>query len=140
AVGFTHTAKWVSSEGEELVLDRRRITIRPPQGDSYFIVWEQALEALSHRRHLSSETIHGHYSGLSYRALRSMTGGRILLRDGEYRGSGPAPRSPWCDLSGGLDGSPVFGRPYRAGIAMMYDPGHPEDEMAWFAMNQPFSF
>ncbi len=130
---------WRSSEGEELLHERRRLTVQEPRDGAYLITWETELEAVGQSRHLSSESRHGHYSGLSVRFIRSMTGGRILLPGSENPPMDSGPPGPWCDYSGYLDGSLVLGRPHMAGIALFDHPDNPYPSR-FFTMNQPFGF
>ncbi|MFB6139207.1 MAG: DUF6807 family protein [Halosimplex sp.] len=142
-------ATWRTDSGEDLLGDRRTIRIGEPDDEGYLLTWEQELTALGGRRHLSSETLHGHYSGLSTRFARSLRGGRVLLPDGRDPGetsppraaSGPAAR--WCDYSGSLDGragAGAVGDPWSAGIAMFDHPENGADPVNWFVMDEPFGF
>ncbi|WP_123533721.1 DUF6807 family protein [Halosimplex salinum] len=148
-VEITQEATWQTDSGEELLGDDRTIRIAEPDDEGYLLTWEQAVTALGQRRHLSSETLHGHYSGLSTRFARSLRGGRVLLPDGTDPGetsppraaSGPAGR--WCDYSGALDGRPgaaAVGEPWSAGIAMFDHPENGSDPVNWFIMDEPFGF
>ena len=140
------TAIWKSDAGEELLRDDRTIRTYAPTGDGYHMTWEVKLTAVGETRRLSSETLHGHYSGLSARFARSMTGGRVRLPDGIDPGettspraaSGPAAR--WCDYSGRLDGKRGTGDPWTAGIAMFDHPDNDPHPVTWFIMTEPFGF
>lgn len=138
-VALSDTIVWRSSEGEELVREHRRIDLAAPRGAAYTLTWETRLEALGQNRHLSSESRHGHYSGLSVRFIRSMTNGRVLLPAVENPPADSGPAGPWCDYSGYLDGSLLLGKPHAAGIALF---DHPANRYAarFFTMNQPFGF
>ncbi|ELZ23529.1 hypothetical protein C475_14688 [Halosimplex carlsbadense 2-9-1] len=142
-------ATWRTDSGEELLDDARRIRIGEPDDEGYLLTWEQDVTALEQRRHLSSETLHGHYSGLSLRFARSLREGRVLLPDGRDPGetsppraaSGPAAR--WCDYSGPLDGRPgagAVGDPWSAGVAMFDHPDNGAGPVNWFVMDEPFGF
>jgi hypothetical protein len=142
-------ATWRTDAGEDLLGDARTVRIGEPDEEGYLLTWEQEVEALGQRRHLSSETLHGHYSGLSLRFARSLREGRVLLPDGTDPGetsppraaSGPAAR--WCDYSGPLDGRPeaaTVGDPWSAGIAMFDHPDNGDGPVNWFVMDEPFGF
>jgi hypothetical protein len=148
-VEIEQEATWRTDTGEELLDDERIIRIGEPDNEGYLLTWDQELTALGQRRHLSSETLHGHYSGLSLRFARSLREGRVLLPDGRDPGetsppraaSGPAGR--WCDYSGPLDGRPgaaAVGDPWSAGIAMFDHPDNGNEPVNWFVMDEPFGF
>ncbi|HEX6972652.1 MAG TPA: DUF6807 family protein [Limnochordia bacterium] len=138
-VSFSDTVLWRSSEGEELLRERRSISICEPTGPAYTLEWRVRLEAVGQHRHLSSESRHGHYSGLSIRFVRSMANGRLLHPGGENPPPDSGVKGPWCDYTGYLDGSPRLGEPHEAGIALF---DHPANRYAsrFFTMNQPFGF
>ena len=157
AVEIAQEATWKSSAGEELLEDTREIVVHAPgsaraaEGDDrdargYFVTWEQTLAAREETRHLSSETIHGHYSGLSTRFARSLADGRVLLPGGTDPGttSPPrdvsGPRGRWCDYSGPLDGKRGPGDPWTAGIATFDHPDNEPHPPRWFVMTEPFGF
>lgn len=108
---ISQEAIWITDEGEELIGDRCIVQIHAPADNGYLITWEQEVIALTETRHLSSETLHGHYSGLSTRFVRSMTGGHILFPNDADPGETSPPRTAsgptgkWCDYSGRLDGN-----------------------------------
>jgi len=151
-------ATWRTDDGEDLLGDTRTVRINEPGGapdgddggdDGYLLTWEQEVTALGQRRHLSSETLHGHYSGLSLRFARSLREGRALLPDGAEPGETSPPRAAggpaarWCDYSGPLDGRPgaaAVGDPWSAGIAMFDHPDNGDEPVNWFIMDEPFGF
>lgn len=147
AVTISQEVTWRKDTGERLLGDTRTIGVRDPAGDGhaagdgYLLTWTQELEAIGETRYLSSETLHGHYSGLSVRFRRSMTDGRVLVGGEEAETNRTAGRrGTWCDYSGGIDGKVGAGDPWTAGIALMDHPeneGHPVD---WFTTTEPFGF
>lgn len=145
-IEISQTATWRTDAGESMLGDSRTIRIHEPSTEGYLLTWEQTLRAIDETRHLSSETLHGHYSGLSTRFARSLTDGRVLLPDGEDPGTTTPPRSvsgptgKWCDYSGSLDGKPSAGEPWRAGIAMFDHPDNDHHPVNWFVMTEPFGF
>lgn len=163
-VAITQEATWKTGNDEELLGDERTITVfdpastdgsaseRPERDETagYLLTWTQRLTAIDETRRLSSETIHGHYSGLSVRFARSLTDGRVLLPDETDPGTttlprdASGPRGRWCDYSGPLDGRHGGGGPWTAGITTF---NHPENHNAggdeptnWFLMTEPFGF
>lgn len=153
-VTIAQDATWRTNDGTDLVADRREISVRTPSESAdldlghrgYFVTWEQTLTALDERRHLSSETIHGHYSGLGTRFARSLTDGRVLLPDGAEPGTTTpprdvsGPRGRWCDYSGPLDGRRGSGEPWTAGITTFDHPANEPHPPRWFIMTEPFGF
>ncbi len=141
AVELSQEATWQTDVGEDLLGDRRVVRTHAPTDEGYFVTWEQEVTALDETRHLSSETLHGHYSGLSTRFARSLTDGRVLL-PGETSppraASGPSGR--WCDYTGPLDGKPHAGEPWTAGIAVFDHPDNDCHPVNWFIMTEPFGF
>lgn len=146
AVEVSQTATWRTNEGEDLLGDRRTVRIHEPDEEGYFLTWDQTVTAREETRHLSSETLHGHYSGLSTRFARSLTDGRVLLPDGTDPGETSPPRAAsgptgrWCDYSGPLDGRPAAGEPWTAGITMFDHPDNGHHPVNWFVMTEPFGF
>jgi len=146
AVTIEQDATWKRSDGGVLLADDREITVHEPADGGYFLDWEQTLTAVGGRRNLSSETLHGHYSGLSLRFARALTDGRVLLPGETEAGtttppravSGPAAR--WCDYTGKLDGRPGPSEAWRAGVAMFDHPENGAEPVNWFIMTEPFGF
>lgn len=131
----THEATWVSSDGEALLDDERTIHVGQPTERGYFLTWEQTLEALGSDRNLSSETVSGHYSGLSLRLRRSLGGGTVRVPDTAAVEDKSWVTGQWCDYSGHLDGQYGTGPPPSAGVTM-FSPV----ETRWFTMTEPFGF
>lgn len=148
AVTVTQAATWRTDRGERLLGDRRAIRIHAPDdgGGGYLLTWDQEVTALGETRHLSSESLHGHYSGLSTRFARSLTDGRVLLPDGADPGATHPPRAAagptgrWCDYSGPLDGRRGTGEPWTAGVSMFDHPSNDPHPVNWFVMTEPFGF
>lgn len=147
SVAVEQSATWRRSDDASALLDdEREVTVREPDGAGYLVEWTQTLTARGASRNLSSETLHGHYSGLSLRFARSLAEGRVLLPGDTDVGvtspprdvSGPAGR--WCDYSGRLDGRMGPGESWRAGVAMFDHPDNGPDPVRWFVMTEPFGF
>lgn len=142
-VRIHHECEWQADDDESLLADERTVTTHPPVDGGVLLTWDQHLTALGSARRLSSETLHGHYSGLAVRFRRSMRDGLVRLPDAENPDAGQSPRAAtgpvgaWCDYSGPVDGSPAVGDPWTAGITLMTD--HP-DEFRWFTMHEPYGF
>jgi hypothetical protein len=144
AVTVEHQVAWETNEGEALLGEDRSVTVHAPgtvgPDDGYLIEWETTLRARGHERRLGSESLHGHYSGLSARLARDLDGGRILLPEGEYDGEGArGSDAPWCDYSGPLDGRVGSLEAPTAGLAFL---DHPENAPGsrWFTMTGEFGF
>lgn len=146
AVSIDQTATWKTGEGDPLLEDHRTIAVHKPTVDGYFLTWEQELVALEETRRLSSESLHGHYSGLSARFARSLADGRVLLPDDVKPGTTSPPRDVdgpsgrWCDYTGALDGKIDAGDPWSAGITMFDHPDNDCHPVNWFIMTEPFGF
>lgn len=146
AVEITQEATWRSDRGEELLGDERTIRTHVPADGDYLITWEQEVTTLDETRHLSSETLHGHYSGLSTRFERSLADGRVLLPDDTDPGETSSSRAAsglsgrWCDYSGPLDGKHGAGDLWTAGIAMFDHSDNDCHPVSWFIMTEPFGF
>jgi hypothetical protein len=151
AVSVASTARWETGGGDPLLDDERTVTVYEPEGGSYLLDWRQRVVARGGVRRLSSETLHGHYSGLSLRFARSMAGGGVRLPDHEDPDDGSPPREAsgpagaYCDYTGLLDGPVDVGgvgeaaREARsAGVALFDHPGN--GGVRWFTMNDPFGF
>lgn len=134
SVTITQNASWRTDVGEALLVDTRQIIVHKPTDGSYLLTWDQELEAVDERRHLSSETLHGHYSGLSARFTRSMADGEANLPEtnSEEAAETTGPRRAWCDYSGGIDGRVGSTDRWTAGVTLMNhleNDGHP---IRWF--------
>jgi len=145
-VTITQQATWQKESGEQLLQDERELGIHGPMEDSYLITWQQELDAVDQTRYLSSETLHGHYSGFSARFIWSMANGRVLLPNDVNPNAEVSPRqatgpsAEWCDYSGPLDGKLGTGDPWSAGITLMSHPESDDYPVNWFTMREPFGF
>lgn len=138
SITITQDATWRSNTDEELLADTRSITVYEPDDGSYLLTWEQKLEAIDDRRHLSSETLHGHYSGFSARFARCMTNGKVRLP-----GTNPieaeetmGPCGAWCDYSGGIDGRVGSTDRWTAGVTLMDHPRNDDHPIQWFTASE----
>lgn len=141
-VTISQTVTWQQDTGERLLADTRDITVHEPRGGDYLLTWTQELEAVDETRHLSSETLHGHYSGFSARFARSMTNGRLLLpgrNHAEAEGT-TGPRGEWCDYSGGVDGRVGSTDQWTAGVTLLDHPDNDGSPVRWFTASEPFGF
>lgn len=133
---------WRTDTGKQLLADAREITVHEPAEGSYLLTWNQELKATDETRYLSSETLHGHYSGFNVRFNRNMTDGHVRLPEGDsseidqMTGS----RGEWCDYSGGIDGRVGTGDPWTAGITLMDHPDNDHHPVRWFTAREPFGF
>ncbi len=134
-VTLSQEASWHSSEGEQLLDDERTLRIRAPNDSGYLLAWEQQLTALGSARHLSSETIHGHYSGFSIRLQRELTDGNVRVSTADNPAPENGPRGHWCDYSGKVDGRYGETEPYWAGVTMIAT-----EQCRWFTMTEPYGF
>jgi hypothetical protein len=135
-------ATWRADDGEALLDDERVLTVHPPRGRGYLVEWTQTLEAVGSRRRLGSETLHGHYSGLSLRFARDLAGGEVRLAtpDPADADDPTDPTAAWCDYSGALDGQVGTGASPQAGVTFLSHPSNDPHPMGWFTMTDPFGF
>lgn len=143
-IQFTDTVTWRSSDGAHLLDDERTVVVHSPTEDAYLVEWEQTLAAVGERRRLGSETLHGHYSGLSIRFCRSLSGGRVRFPD-DGTESTPVDElngttARWCDYSGSLDGFVGADPAPTAGVALFDHPTNDLHPTSWFLMTEPFGF
>jgi len=140
-VAIHQDVRWQTSDGDQLLDDRRELTVFDPDGvtnvghGGYLLTWRQTLTAAGSRRYLSSETYHGRYGGLSLRLARDLTGGEIRLPDATDPDPNEDTPAPWCDFTGSLDGRRRLD-PWKGGITVLT---HPETgDTDWFTRSQPF--
>lgn len=141
AVVVTQDVTWRKDGGEPLLADRRSVTVHEPADGGYLFAWDQELEAVGGTRYLSSETLHGHYSGLAVRFARSMTNGRVRLPGTESPEAGETtgPPGKWCDYTGGIDGrvgTEGTADPWRAGVTLMDHPTNDPHPVRWFTARE----
>lgn len=134
---LTQRVTWRSSEGERLLDDERTVRVCDPDADGLLLVWDQSLTPRESARHLTSESLHGKYSGLCLRCIRSMAGGRVLLPDAESPDPNADSPGAWCDYSGPLDGSGQVDPP-TAGITLMSHPTNEGTADGWFTRAEPY--
>jgi hypothetical protein len=131
-----HDVRWVTDDGHPLVDDCRTISIHEPDDRGYLLTWAQTVSAPDARRHLTSESIHGRYSGLSVRLRRSMADGRIRLPERDDPEDRSGPTAPWCDYTGAFDGVLGPAEPPEAGLTLM---SRPDDPVNWYTVSgMPF--
>ena len=131
---------WKTSAGEKLLADTRDIRLYEPSDGGYLVVWEQEIEAENATRYLSSETLHGHYSGFSVRLRRSMTDGQVRVEDTTGANDQNGPRGRWCDYSGGIDGRIGTTERWTGGLTLMDHPSNDHHPVRWFTATEPFGF
>jgi hypothetical protein len=143
-VSISDEVSWHTSDGEHLLDDERTVAVHPPDDDGYVLEWTQTLRAVDETRRLGSETLHGHYSGLSIRCCRSLTGATVRFPDDgtdespadELNGSA----ARWADYTGPLDGFVGPDPPPTAGMTIFDHPNHDPFPTRWFVMTEPFGF
>lgn len=144
SVRIEQAVAWKTNEGTDLLSEDRSIMVMEPgvigPADSYLIQWETTLQTCDQYRTIGSESLHGHYSGLSARFARELDSGRILLPDGVYDGEGAnGSDAPWCDYTGSLDGHVGTIDSPTAGLAFFDDPCN-QPGSRWFTMTEEFGF
>jgi len=116
--------------------ERRLITITPPdKGGCYRMDWHMTFTArdkdvLFDRTKTRAEggPAWGGYSGLSFRAAKSMTDYQTLDSEGRRNMAGHGKHARWMDFSGVVDRE----RKRAAGVAMFDHPANPRHPTPWY--------
>jgi hypothetical protein len=126
---------WIRPDRETVVIDEHRtLTHLPLDATAYAIDVDTTItprvDVLLDR---TPFTTWGGYGGLALRGRGDWTDTRILLADGDERERALGERSPWCDLSGSVDGG-------EAGIAFLDHPHNPRHPVPWYASTRAATY
>jgi hypothetical protein len=144
------------SDGEQLLKEQRRIIVHAAHSPSaYRIDWESTFTNSTNRALLFDRTdpavfSWGGYAGFSYRAVRSLRGGKIMnASTGVDVATTHGIPASWCDYSGPLEGGvnrhgglTIFQHPKNLrSLSAFYVADHPELQFlnAAFLYDQPMT-
>jgi len=129
------TLHWIRPDRETVVLvEERTLTHVPLDDGAYALDWSTTLtpqaDVVLDR---TPFTTWGGYGGLALRGRGDWTDTRLLLADGEARERALGERSPWCDLSGAVDGG-------EAGVLFLDHPDNPSYPVPWYASTRAATY
>jgi Methane oxygenase PmoA len=122
------TVHWIRPDRETVVIVDHRLVREVDLGvdDAYALDWSIRLEP-----HVDVEldrtpfTTWGGYSGLALRGRPDWTDTRLMVQDGTSHDRVLGMPSPWCDLSGDVDGT-------SAGVLVLDSPSNPRHPVPWY--------
>jgi len=126
---------WIRPDRETVVIDEHRVLSHHALGpDAYGIDVDTTItprvDVLLDR---TPFTTWGGYGGLSLRGRGDWTNTRLLLADGEERERALGEPSPWCDLSGTVDGG-------EGGVTFLDHPHNPRHPVPWYASTRAATY
>ena len=130
------TVHWIRPDRETVVLvDHRTLTeVDLGADDAYALDWSITLEPQDDVvLDRTPFTTWGGYGGLSLRGRPDWTDTRLLLADGSVQDRVLGTPSPWCDLSGQVDGRP-------AGVLFLHGPGNPRHPVPWYGSTRAATY
>lgn len=135
-IDITGDLTWIRPDRETVIIDEHRVLthIDLDRKDAYAIDVDTMLtpraDVLLDR---TPFTTWGGYGGLALRGRGDWTDTRLLLADGEERERALGERSPWCDLSGSVDGG-------LAGVAFLSHPANTRHPEPWYASTRAATY
>ena len=130
------TVHWIRPDRETVVLvDHRTITeVDLGADDAYALDWSITLEPQADLvLDRTPFTTWGGYGGLSLRGRPDWTDTRLLLADGSVHDRVLGTPSPWCDLSGQVDGT-------EAGVLFLHGPANPRHPVPWYGSTRAATY
>ena len=130
------TVHWIRPDRETVaIVDRRSITeVDLGRADAYALDWSITLEPqVDVVLDRTPFTTWGGYGGLSVRGRPDWTDTRLLLADGTTHERVLGEPSPWCDLSGSVDGT-------TAGLLLLHGPGNPRHPVPWYGSTRAATY
>jgi len=130
------TVHWIRPDRKTVVIvDERSVThVDLGVDDAYAIDWSVTLtpqvDVVLDRTEF---TTWGGYGGLSLRGRSDWTETRLRLADGSDHERVLGRRSPWCDLSGTLDGA-------EAGVLLLDHPTNPRHPVPWYGSTRAATY
>jgi hypothetical protein len=126
---------WIRPDRETVVIDEDRTWSHVPlDGTAYAIDFDTTItprvDVLLDR---TPFTTWGGYGGLALRGRGDWTDTRLLLSDGEDRERALGEPSPWCDLSGTVEGG-------QAGVAFLSHPQNSRHPEPWYASTRAATY
>ena len=126
------TLHWIRPDRETVaIVERRSITeVDIGADDAYALDWAVELEPQTDVvLDTTPFTTWGGYGGLSLRGRSDWRDTRLLLADGSEHDRVLGTPSPWCDLSGDVDGA-------SAGVLMLNHPTNPRHPVPWYGSSK----
>jgi hypothetical protein len=117
-----------------VIVEHRTITEVDLGDDAYALDWSTTLEPqVDVELDRTPFTTWGGYGGLSLRGRPDWTDTRLLLADGSTSDRVLGTRSPWCDLSGRVDGG-------EAGVLLLDGPANPRHPTPWYGSTRAATY
>jgi len=120
---------WVRPGGDVVLNERRKIIYQPLDQDSYALDFTFDLtpchDVVFDR---TPFTTWGGYGGLTFRGNRNWTNTKLTFADGSTSDRPTPVHSPWCDLTGLIDGAANT----HAGVAMFDHPQNVRHPVGWY--------
>jgi hypothetical protein len=129
------TVHWIRPDRETVVIvDERSLSHVELGDDAYGIDWRISLTPRADVELDRTEfTTWGGYSGLALRGRPDWTDTRLLLADGTTHERVLGVPSPWCDLSGQVDGA-------AAGVLVLDHPDNPRHPVPWYGSTRAATY
>jgi hypothetical protein len=126
---------WIRPDRETVaIVDERTLTEVDLGDDAYAIDWAVALTPTTDVELDRTEfTTWGGYGGLALRGRGDWTDTRLLLADGSAHERVLGAPSPWCDLSGSVDGT-------EAGVLVLDHPDNPRHPVPWYGSTRAATY
>lgn len=137
---FAHDLEWITEGGERVFTERREITARVLDDDSWVLTFDTAMTNVSASDiAIGSPTTKGRenagYGGLFWRGPRSFTGEVLVTADGTGSGSDVrGQRHEWMGFAGRHDEVDAASL-----IVMVDDADNPHHPPQWFARSEEFA-
>ncbi len=120
------------AEASPVLVEHRRIVVREPEADgSYSIDWSakwRAMETVTLDRTPPEKFNWGGYSGMSWRAARSMQKFKFITSEGGQGREADRQHARWAAMSALVDG----GHQRHAGVALLDHPSNPRHPPRWY--------
>jgi hypothetical protein len=129
------TLHWIRPDRDTVaIVEQRSITEVDLGDDAYALDWSISLEPQADVvLDRTPFTTWGGYGGLSLRGRPDWTDTRLLLADGSTHDRVLGRRSPWCDLSGRVDGG-------QAGVLVLNGPENPRHPVPWYGSTRAATY
>ena len=129
------TIEWIRPDKESVAIREQRRIAHVDLGDGAYAL-DLTFELEPQRDTVLDRTeftTWGGYGGLSFRGRGDWTDTRLLLADGTEHERVLGTRSPWCDLSGAIEGT-------TGGAAFLDAPANPAHPVPWYASTRAATY
>jgi hypothetical protein len=129
------TLHWIRPDRETVaIVEERTLTAVDLGDDAHAIDWDISLAPQTDVELDRTEfTTWGGYGGLALRGRADWTDTRLLLADGSAHERVLGTPSPWCDLSGTVDGG-------EAGVLLLDHPDNPRHPVPWYGSTRAATY